>query len=61
MDIEDGESLALLGSNGAGKSTTILMLATIIPTEGTACIGDYDIRKQLEKARGMLGIAFQRT
>jgi ABC-2 type transport system ATP-binding protein len=60
LDIEDGEIIGLLGPNGAGKSTTILMLATVIkPTEGTACVGDYDIRKQPEKVRGMLGIAFQ--
>jgi len=60
LDIEDGEILGLLGPNGAGKSTTILMLATVIkPTEGTARVGDYDIRKQPEKVRGMLGIAFQ--
>lgn len=60
LDIEQGEILGILGPNGSGKSTTILMLATVIkPTEGTACIGDYDIRKQPEKVRGMLGIAFQ--
>jgi ABC-2 type transport system ATP-binding protein len=60
LDIEDGEILGLLGPNGAGKSTAILMLATVIkPTEGTAYIGEYDIRKQPEKVRGLLGIAFQ--
>ena len=60
LDIEDGEILGLLGPNGAGKSTAILMLATVIkPTEGTASVCEYDIRKQPEKVRGMLGIAFQ--
>jgi len=60
MDVEEGEILGLLGPNGAGKTTTILMLATVIkPTEGTAFVGEYDIRKQPEKVRGMLGIAFQ--
>ena len=60
LNIEDGEILGLLGPNGAGKSTAILMLATVIkPTEGTACVGEYDIRKQPEKVRGLLGIAFQ--
>lgn len=58
LDIEDGEIMGLLGPNGAGKSTTILMLATVIkPTEGTACVGDYDIRKQPEKVRGLLGLS----
>jgi ABC-2 type transport system ATP-binding protein len=60
MDVEEGEILGLLGPNGAGKTTAILMLATVIrPTEGTAFVGEYDIRKQPEKVRGMLGIAFQ--
>lgn len=60
MDVEEGEILGLLGPNGAGKTTCILMLATVIkPTEGTALVGDYDIRKQPEKVRGLLGIGFQ--
>ena len=60
LDIEEGEILGLLGPNGAGKTTTILMLATVIkPTDGTASVGEYDIRKQPEKVRGLIGIAFQ--
>jgi ABC-2 type transport system ATP-binding protein len=60
LDIEEGEILGLLGPNGAGKTTTILMLATVIrPTEGTATVGSYDIRKNPDKVRGLLGIAFQ--
>jgi ABC-2 type transport system ATP-binding protein len=60
LNIEDGEILGLLGPNGAGKSTAILMLATVIkPTEGTACVDEYDIRKQPDRVRGLLGIAFQ--
>lgn len=60
LDIEEGEILGLLGPNGAGKTTTILMLATVIkPTEGTAIVGGYDVRKNPDKVRGLLGIAFQ--
>lgn len=60
LDVEEGEILGLLGPNGAGKTTAILMLATVIrPTEGTALVGGYDIRKQPDKVRGLLGIAFQ--
>ena len=60
LDIEEGEILGLLGPNGAGKTTTILMIATVIrPTEGTALVGDYDIRKNPDKVRGLLGIVFQ--
>ena len=60
LEIEEGEILGLLGPNGAGKTTAILMLATVIkPTEGTALVGGFDIRKSPDKVRGLLGIAFQ--
>ncbi len=60
LDIEKGEILGLLGPNGAGKTTVVLMLATVIkPTEGTATVGEYDIRKNPDKVRGLLGICFQ--
>ncbi len=60
LEIQQGEILGLLGPNGAGKTTAILMLATVIrPTEGTAVVGQYDIRKQPDKVRGLLGICFQ--
>jgi ABC-2 type transport system ATP-binding protein len=60
LDVEEGEILGLLGPNGAGKTTAILMLATVIkPTEGTAHVGGHDIRKQPDRVRGLLGIAFQ--
>jgi len=60
LEIEDGEILGLLGPNGAGKTTAILMLATVIrPTEGTAIVGGYDIKKNPDKVRLLLGIAFQ--
>lgn len=60
LEVEEGEILGLLGPNGAGKTTAILMLATVIrPTEGTALVGDYDIRKNPDKVRELLGIVFQ--
>jgi ABC-2 type transport system ATP-binding protein len=60
LEVEEGEILGLLGPNGAGKTTAILMLATVIrPTEGTALVGGYDIRKNPDKVRGLLGIVFQ--
>jgi len=60
LEVEEGEILGLLGPNGAGKTTAILMVATVMrPTEGTAYVGEYDIRKQPDRVRGLLGIAFQ--
>jgi ABC-2 type transport system ATP-binding protein len=60
LEVREGEILGLLGPNGAGKTTAILMLATVIrPTEGTAHVGEFEIQKNPEKVRGLLGIAFQ--
>jgi ABC-2 type transport system ATP-binding protein len=60
LEVEEGEILGLLGPNGAGKTTTILVLATVIkPTEGTAIVGGHDVRKEPDKVRGLLGLAFQ--
>lgn len=60
LSIDEGEIFGLLGPNGAGKTTTILMLATVIkPTAGTARIGGYDVVREPDKVRGLLGIAFQ--
>jgi len=60
LDIEDGEIFGLLGPNGAGKTTTVLMLATVIkPTEGTAIVGESDIRKHPDDVRKLIGLCFQ--
>jgi ABC-2 type transport system ATP-binding protein len=60
LEVQEGEILGLLGPNGAGKSSTLMMLSTIIkPTEGTAEVGGFDIRKNPYEARELIGIAFQ--
>jgi ABC-2 type transport system ATP-binding protein len=58
--IEDGEIFGLLGPNGAGKTTIILMLSTVIkPTDGTAFLGEYDVKENPDYVRRLLGICFQ--
>ncbi|RLI11740.1 ABC transporter [Candidatus Bathyarchaeota archaeon] len=60
LEIEEGEILGLLGPNGAGKTTTLLMLTTVLrPTEGTAFVGPYDVTQEPDKARTLVGMAFQ--
>ncbi|MEM3832751.1 MAG: ATP-binding cassette domain-containing protein [Thermoprotei archaeon] len=60
LKIYENEIFGFLGPNGAGKTTTILMLATVIkPSDGTAIIDGYDIRRQPKKVREIIGIAFQ--
>lgn len=58
--IDSGEIFGLLGPNGAGKTTTVLMLTTVIkPSSGTAIVGDYDIKKNPDDVRKLIGICFQ--
>ncbi len=60
LNIEEGEIFGLLGPNGAGKTTTVLMLSTVIkPTEGTAFVGEQDIKKNPADVRRLIGICFQ--
>ncbi len=60
LEIHEGEVFGLLGQNGAGKTTIIHMLATLLkPTSGTAEINGYDIVKDSSKVRKNIGIVFQ--
>src|SRR5688572_20288040 len=60
LEIHEGEVFGLLGQNGAGKTTIIHMLATLLkPTTGTAQINGYDIVKDSSKVRKNIGIVFQ--
>lgn len=57
LEIKKGEIFGLLGPNGAGKTTTIRMLCTLLePTEGTARVVGYDIRKQPAEVRRNIGV-----
>jgi ATP-binding cassette subfamily A (ABC1) protein 3 len=54
--LEQGECFALLGVNGAGKSTTFKSLtAEVVPTKGKIQIAGFDIQKDFEKARQLIG------
>src|SRR5262247_1766852 len=55
--VEHGEIFALLGPNGAGKSTLIRMLTTLIPaTSGSAKIQGFDVVKQADDVRHLIGV-----
>ena len=57
LKIEEGEVFGLLGPNGAGKTTTLRMLAALIsPTEGSATVAGFDIRRDPSKVRQNVGI-----
>nr|WP_319539526.1 ATP-binding cassette domain-containing protein [uncultured Methanospirillum sp.] len=55
-----GEIFGLLGPNGAGKSTLIRILTTLIqPSSGTAYIGPYNVTKDPEAVRRIIGVCPQ--
>lgn len=60
LDVEDGEIFGLVGLNGAGKTTSILMLSSLLnPTSGTAKICGYDIVKNKKDVRSSIGLVFE--
>jgi sodium transport system ATP-binding protein len=55
--VNDGEVVGLLGSNGAGKTTIMRLLATVLhPTSGTARVDGHDVRHAGRKVRSVIGI-----
>ena len=62
LEIPDNTIFGMLGPNGAGKTTTIKMLTCLIqPTFGEATVGGYDIRKNPNEVRRLLGMVPQQV
>ena len=58
--LNEGEIMVLLGPNASGKTTLLLILATVLkPTSGTASVMGFDVVKQPTRVRQILGISFQ--
>ena len=56
FEIDEGEIVGFLGSNGAGKSTTMNMITGFIePSEGRIIVDGYDISKKPQKAKKQIG------
>ncbi len=61
FDVRKGEIFGFLGSNGAGKSTTIRMLCGLLePTSGTATVGGADVTSDPEGVKTRIGYMSQR-
>ena len=60
--IDEGEFFSFLGVNGAGKSTTINIITTVLPKDsGKVVVFGADIDRDPMKVREKIGIVFQNS
>ena len=60
LNIKAGELFGLLGPNGAGKTTAINMMVGLLkPTSGEVMVGGYDIKKDSQKIKEIIGVCPQ--
>ena len=60
LDVMPGTVLALLGSNGAGKTTVIKILSTLLaPDSGTATVNGHDVSAAQAEVRASISLTGQ--
>jgi ABC-2 type transport system ATP-binding protein len=60
LKVDSGEIFGFLGPNGAGKTTTIRVLTTLtLPSSGFASIDDFDVVKERDKVKKVIGVVQQ--
>ncbi len=58
--VEQGETFGILGPNGAGKTTTLEMIEGLKrPTSGTIMLGGYDVNKETDAVKAIIGVQLQ--
>lgn len=61
LEIAEGEIFALVGPDGAGKTTTMRLLCGLMdPTEGSASVTGHDVVKEPDLVRDQIGYMAQR-
>lgn len=60
LDVAEGDFFALLGQNGAGKSTTIGIICSLVTkTAGKVSVFGYDMDTHLAEAKSLIGVVPQ--
>ncbi|GLI25802.1 multidrug ABC transporter ATP-binding protein [Agromyces rhizosphaerae] len=60
FSVDDGSVFAFVGTNGAGKSTTIGCVTTVLPfDEGEVSVLGHDVVTSGERVRESIGVVFQ--
>ncbi|MBD3347704.1 MAG: ATP-binding cassette domain-containing protein [Candidatus Eisenbacteria bacterium] len=62
LEIMPGESAALVGPNGCGKTTALKIVATLVePCSGSATVFGHDVVRRPLRARSLIGAVFSTT
>jgi ABC-2 type transport system ATP-binding protein len=60
FDVARGSIFALLGANGAGKTTVVKILSTLLKADaGTASVNGFDVATQAAEVRGSISLTGQ--
>ncbi|MCK4710385.1 MAG: ABC transporter ATP-binding protein, partial [Gammaproteobacteria bacterium] len=60
LDVEEGDFFALLGANGAGKSTTIGIISSLVNiTSGQVKVFGYDLATETSQVKSCIGLVPQ--
>ncbi len=61
LEVQQGEIFCLVGPDGAGKTTTLRLLCSLMdPTEGSAEVAGHDVAKESDAVHDQLGYMAQR-
>ena len=56
LQVEEGQLFGLIGPDGAGKTTALRLLSTVLETSaGEGTVGGFDLKKDVEQVRRNIG------